>query len=99
MENIYREEEYQRFADNLKVVLDGPNIRHCKLKQLRKPSFETGIRTKHGAWGWRSAVSSRVAPKTVYLGNEKVRLPKPTETQQSIIKNAPEELHKVIHLM
>lgn len=99
MEDIYRDEEYQRFTDNLKAVLNGPNIKHCKLKQLRKPSFETGIRTKHGAWGWRSAVSSRVAPKTVYLGSEKVRLPKPTELQQSIIKNAPDQLHKVIHLM
>lgn len=99
MDDIYRDEEYQRFADNLKAALDGPNIKHYKLKQLRKPSFETGTKTKSGAWAWRSAVSSRVAPKTVYLGSEKVRLPKPTELQQSIIKSVPDQLHKVIHLM
>ncbi len=99
MSNIYKVEEYQRFADNLKTVLKGPNIKSFKLKQLRKPALETAQKTSNGAHSWRSTVSSRIGPKTVYLGSEKVWLPKPSELQQSIIQNAPEELHKVLHLM
>ena len=99
MSDIYRVEEYQRFADNLKAVLDGSNIESFKLKQLRKYAIETGTQTQSGAWGWRSSVSSRIGPKTVYLGSEKIRLPKPSALHQSIIENAPDELHKVLHLM
>ncbi|MCD6160985.1 MAG: phosphoenolpyruvate carboxykinase (ATP) [candidate division Zixibacteria bacterium] len=99
MSDIYKVEEYQRFADNLKAVLDGPNIKSFKLNQLRKHALETGRQTSNGAWSWRSSVSSRIGPKTVYLGGEKVRLPKPTELHKSIIENAPDELHKVLHLM
>ena len=99
MSDIYRVDDYQRFADNLRTFLKGPNIKELKLKQLRKPAIETGRQTANGAWGWRSAVSSRIGPKTVYLGGEKVRLPNPSDLHKSIIENAPDELHKVLHLL
>jgi len=99
MSDIYKVEEYQRFADNLKAALSGPNIKHYKHKQLRKYALESGRQTSNGAWAWRSMVSSRIGPKTVYLGSEQVRLPKPSELHQSIIEKAPDELHKVLHLL
>ena len=99
MSDIYRVEEYQRFADNLKAALAGPNIKQYKLDQLRKAAQETGRQANNGAWGWRSMISSRIGPKTVYLGSEKIRLPKPSELHRSIIEKSPDELHKVLHLV
>lgn len=99
MADIYDENAYQRFHENLVGLLNGPNIKHVKLKDLKKKALETGTRTKFGSYGWRSSVSSRIAPKTVYLGSPRVRLPNPTDLQKSIIKDAPNELHKVLHLM
>jgi len=99
MSDMYRVEDYQRFADNLRTFLKSPNIKNLKLKQLRKPAIESGRQSNNGGWGWRSAVSSRIGPKTVYLGSEKVRLPNPSELHKSIIENAPDELHKVLHLV
>ena len=99
MSDIYNVEEYQRFADNLKACLNGPNIQHLKINQLKKYALETARKTSNGAHVWRSMVSSRIGPKTVYLGSEKVRLPKPTELHESIIEKAPDELHKVLHLL
>lgn len=95
----YNEEVYQRFYDNLLPLLNGPNIQHVDLKKLRKPAIQTATKTKFGSYGWRSAVSSRIAPRTVYLGTENVTLPKPTELHKNIIEAAPEELHKVLHFM
>jgi len=69
------------------------------LKWLEPRAKATGVRTKYGSYGWRSAVSSRIAPKTVYLGSPEVRLPGPTPTQLDLIKKAPEELRKVLHLL
>ena len=97
--SIYHEEEYKRFYENLVPLLNGSNIQHLNLRKLKKPSIQTGTKTKFGSYGWRSSVSSRVAPKTVYLGGPKVRLPKPTDLHKNIIENAPEELHKVLYLM
>ena len=99
MSDIYSPEDYQRFADNLKASLGGPNIRDFRLKQLRKYAQETGRQTSNGAWVWRSMVSSRIGPKTVYLGSEKVRLPRPSDLHKSIIEKSPEELHKVLHFL
>ena len=96
---VFHEEEYKRFYENLQPLLKGPNIQHVKLKKIRRQAIKTGTRTKFGSYGWRSAVSSRIAPKTVYLGGPKVRLPKPTQLHRQIIENAPEELHKVLHLI
>lgn len=97
--NIYHEEVYKKFAQELQQVLQGPNIKKVDLKWLEPRAKATGIRTKYGSYGWRSAISSRIAPKTVYLGSEAVRLPRPTPLQESIIANAPEELDKVLHLL
>ncbi len=98
-ESIYREEDYKRFHENLLPLLDGSNIEHLDLKKLKKPAIQTATKTKFGSYGWRSSISSRIAPKTVYLGSPNVRLPEPTDLHKSIIENAPEELHKVLHLM
>jgi phosphoenolpyruvate carboxykinase (ATP) len=99
MGDIYRPEEYQRFADNLKASLDGPNIKHLKINQVRKYALETARQTSNGAHVWRSMISSRIGPKTVYLGSEKIRLPRPSDLHKSIIEAAPDELHKVLHLL
>ena len=99
MSDIYKPEEYQRFADNLKACLNGPNIKHLKINQVKKYALQTARKTSNGAHVWRSMVSSRIGPKTVYLGSEKVRLPRPSELHKSIIEKSPEELHKVLHLL
>jgi phosphoenolpyruvate carboxykinase (ATP) len=96
---IYDVEAYRRFAENLFPLLKGKNIRSASLEDLREPAIRTGSRTKFGSYGWRSAVSSRIAPKTVYLGSESVRLSKLTDVHKNIVANAPEELHKVLHLI
>jgi len=95
----YDTDAYRQFAENLRTVLNGSNIRKVDVKDLRKPATKTGQQTRFGSWGWRSAVSSRIGPKTVYLGSENVRLPNPSGVQTTIIENAPEELHKVLHWM
>ncbi len=97
--DVYDLEAYRRFNENLQPLLDGPNIEHAKLKDLRERALQTATRTKFGSYGWRSAVSSRVAPRTVYLGSESVRLPRLTDLQRSIIEKAPDELHNVLHMM
>ena len=98
MSNIYDESAYRQFAQNLTYALSGPNIKHVKISELRKPSLNTGTHTRFGSFGWRSATSSRIGPKTVYLGSEAVRLPDPTQLHKDIIAGAPEELHKVLQL-
>ncbi|HEC83233.1 MAG TPA: phosphoenolpyruvate carboxykinase (ATP) [Firmicutes bacterium] len=99
MADIYDVEAYRRFVDNLRPLLKGKNIRTVSLGDLKGPALETGRRTRFGSYGWRSAVSSRIAPKTVYLGGEEVRLPRLTDLQRNIIANAPAELHNVLHFM
>lgn len=96
---IYHEEEYKRFYENLLPLLNGPNIKHVDLDDLKKPALETGIKTKFGSYGWRSAMSSRLGGKSVYLGSNNVWLPNPTDVQKNIIENAPEQLHKVLYYM
>ncbi len=97
--DIYDEGAYRQFAEKLKQVLKSPSIRQAKLGDLRGPALATGTRTKFGSYGWRSAVSSRIGPKTVYLGSKAVRLPRTTDLQESIIEKAPEMLEKVLHLV
>lgn len=99
MAEIYNERSYREFAENLKSLLKGKNIKRYSLRKHRKLALKTGTQTVFGSWGWRSAVSSRIGPKTVYLGSPDVRLPKITPLQRSIIENAPEELHKVLQMM
>ncbi|UCE06122.1 MAG: phosphoenolpyruvate carboxykinase (ATP) [bacterium] len=98
-DSIYHDEEYKRFYENLLPLLNGPNIEQLDLKKLKKPAIKTATKTKFGSYGWRSSVSSRIGPKTVYLGGPQVRLPNPSDLHNSIIENSPEELHKVLHLM
>lgn len=98
-QSIFNETAYKKFSEELLRVLKGPNIKNVSLKWLEPRAKAAGMRTKYGSYGWRSAISSRIAPRTVYLGSEKVRLPRPTETQKNLIANAPEELDKVLHLL
>jgi len=97
--SIYNEEAYSKFAQELREVLKGPNIRTLDLKGLEPRAKSVGIKTTYGSYGWRSAISSRIAPKTVYLGSEDIRLPHPTPQQNALIASAPEELEKVLHLL
>lgn len=98
-DTIYDTNAYAKFSEELKPLLNGPNIQRCTMRQLKKISAKSGFKTIFGSQGWRSAISSRVAPKTVYLGSEDVVLPQTTNLQKDIIKNAPKELDKVLHLM
>ncbi len=99
MADIFDEDAYRRFADNLLPLLTGRNIRDVRLEDLRKPATRSGVRTNYGSYGWRSATSSRIGPKTVYLGTPYVRLPRPSDVHKNIIANAPQELQNVLHLM
>jgi len=98
-DSLYHTELYARFNRDLLRRLNGPNIRDVSLEDLREPALQTGIQTKFGSWGWRSAVSSRIAEKTVNLGSEKIREFHLADTKKKIIANAPAELDKVLHLM
>lgn len=99
MSDLYDEASYRHFADNLAHALAGKNILHTNLAGLRSAAEAHGRQTKYGSWVWRSYISSRIGPKTVYLGSDKVRLPKPTSLQKDIIAAAPDELHKVLQLV
>lgn len=100
MENdIFNIEAYKKFIEQLKLLLNGPNIKHVNLRWLEPRAKELGIRTKYGSYGWRSFVSNRLAAKTVYLGSEYVRLPNPDDFQKNLIAKAPEELRKILHYM
>jgi phosphoenolpyruvate carboxykinase (ATP) len=96
---LYEPEQFARFYKRFKQLLNGSNIRTVGLKDLREPAIQTAQQTRFGSFGWRSSVSSRIAPRTVYLGSESVRIQNPSDLQKDLIKNAPEELEKVLHLM
>jgi len=96
---LYNTDAYKSFAERLIPLLNGPNIKHVTMRELRKMAFKTGFKTSFGSHGWRSAVSSRIGPKTVYLGSSKVVLPKTTEVHENIIRNAPKEFESILHVM
>lgn len=98
-DSLYDVELYARFNRDLQRRLQGPNIKDMKLEELREPALKTGTQTKSGSWGWRSAVSSRIAEKTVCLGSEKIREHHLIDQKKRIIAVAPAELDKVLHLM
>lgn len=98
-DSLYQTDVYARFDRDLKRRLNGPNIKDMTLEELREPAIQTGSQTRYGSWGWRSAVSSRIGGKTVYLGSEKVREYHLSDQKKQIISSAPEELDKVLHLM
>jgi phosphoenolpyruvate carboxykinase (ATP) len=97
--NLHNEEAYKKFAEELPRALEGPNIKKVDMDWLERRAKATGVRTKFGSYGWRSVMSSRIAPKTVYLGSENVRLSQPSEQQNALIAKSPEELDKVLHLL
>ncbi|MFC2168269.1 phosphoenolpyruvate carboxykinase (ATP) [Acidobacteriota bacterium] len=97
--SMYDEDAYRKFTEEFHRIIKGPNIRSVDLKWLEPRAKAVGIKTQYGSYGWRSAISSRIAPKTVYLGSEKVRLPNTSTDQNSLIANAPGELDKVLHLL
>ena len=100
MSELYDPRLYAQFAENLREALkNSRTITPVKLSDLRKPALAHGQRTKYGSYGWRSMVSSRIGPKTVYLGSPYVQLPKISPVMRKIIESAPEELHKVLHLV
>ncbi len=96
---IYNENVYSQFSEELNKALKGPNVKSVDLKWLEPRAKSVGIKTVYGSYGWRCAISSRIAPKTVYLGSEAVRLPRLSPEQEAIITKAPEELDKVLHLV
>lgn len=93
------ESEFRRFAGYIRKSLNGQNIKTMSLKDMASEAISSSVETCFGSHSWRSAYSSRIAPKTVYLGSPKVSLPKPTQLQSELVKKAPEELEKVVHLL
>ncbi len=85
MLEIYEEKASREFDEKLMPLLKGRNIKRLSMRKHRKLAIKTGTQTVFGSWGWRSAVSSRIGPKTVYLGSPDVRLPKLTPQQKNII--------------
>jgi phosphoenolpyruvate carboxykinase (ATP) len=97
--DLYNEAAYRQFAENIMPLFNGKNIEHPSMRKLRALSLKSGTKTIFGSWGWRSAVSSRIGPRTVYLGSPSVRLPKLTDLMRGFVEAAPEELHKVVQVM
>jgi phosphoenolpyruvate carboxykinase (ATP) len=95
----YEPDVYRRFAENLRAALDGPNIEHPSMRALRRKALGTARRTAYGSHLWFSGISSRMAARTVYLGSEKVQLPRATPLQLGLVEKAPDQLHKVLQLM
>ena len=97
--DICDNEYYKKFYEQLVPLLKGPNIKEVDLKWLEPRVKEYAQKTKHGSHVWRSVQSSRLAAKTVYLGSERVRLPYLLPYQEKVVKNAPDELEKVLKWM
>ena len=95
----YDPDHYRRFAENLKGALGSPNIQHPTLWGLRRKALKSARKTANGSYLWTSAISSRQAAKTVYLGDESVQLPRPSPGQLAIVERAPDQLHKVLQLL
>ncbi len=96
----YDPDVYRRFVENLRGALDGANIEHPSMRALRRKAFATSLETANGSHMWFSAISSRMAAKTVYLGGgPETVLPKPSPEQLAIVEKAPDQLHKVLQLM
>jgi phosphoenolpyruvate carboxykinase (ATP) len=97
--DMYHNDYYQKFHEQLVPLLKGPNIKEVDLKWLEPRVKEYAQKTRHGSHVWRSVQSSRLAGKTVYLGTEKVRLPYLLPYQEKVVKGAPDELEKVLKWM
>jgi phosphoenolpyruvate carboxykinase (ATP) len=88
---------YDKFYQDLIPLLQGPNIRTVDMNWLESHARSFGNKTRYGSYVWTSKVSSRLAEKTVYLGKEQVRLPKPSDDQVNLVNNAPRQLEKILH--
>ncbi len=97
--DLYNEEAYKKSAEEILRALKGSNIKSVDLNWLEPRAKATGVKTKFGSYGWRAAISSRIAPKTIYLGSRDVRLTRPSAEQQALTAKAPEELDRVLHLL
>ncbi len=98
-ESFYNETFYEQFYKDLMPLLHGPNIKTVSMGYLEKEARKFARNSQHGNSVWMSKFSSRMAQKTVYLGSPRIRLPRPSESQLEVIKNAEEELKKVLHLV
>jgi phosphoenolpyruvate carboxykinase (ATP) len=98
-DSLYDTRLYDRFYHDLQRRVNSPNIKDVNLSDLREPSLQCGTQSRYGSWGWRSAVSSRIAEKTVVLGSDKVREYHLSDSKKQIISRAPDELDKVLHLL
>jgi len=67
MSATYDLDAYRRFAENLRSALRGKNIKTISLREAHKKAIPSALRTRTGSYCWRSAVSSRMGQKTVYL--------------------------------
>jgi len=98
--SVYDPTVYRQFAENLQHAIRGKNIEHAGMGTLRRKAWKTAFRTAQGSPLWWSAISSRMAAKTVYLGSgPETVLPTPTPQQLAIVEKAPEQLHKVLQLL
>ncbi|MGD9486764.1 MAG: phosphoenolpyruvate carboxykinase (ATP) [Calditrichaceae bacterium] len=97
--DVYNEAYYKKFYNELIPILNGKNIRTVDMGWLERQARSFANKTNYGSYVWSSKISNRLAAKTVYLGSEKVRLPKPTAEHLKLIENAPEQLEKVLHLV
>ncbi len=97
--NLYDEAYYKKFYQELMPLLNGKNVRTVDMGYLKKAARQFANKSRHGSYVWSSKFSSRMAQKTVYLGSERVRLPRPLDSQITVIENANEELQKVLHLV
>lgn len=96
----YDPDVYRRFAENLRGALGGSNIEHASMSRLKQRAMATAFITRQGSPLWWSAISSRQAAKTVYLGNgPEIVLPRASQQQLDLVAKAPEQLHKVLQLV
>lgn len=96
---LYNLPFYKKFYEELMPLLHGKNIKTVDMRYLEKEARRFAHKTKFGSYVWSSKYSSRLAQKTVYLGSEKVRLPKPLPSQIKVLEDSEEELKKVLHLV
>ncbi len=98
-DSLYNEAFYEQFYKELIPLLHGPNIKTVNMRYLEKEARKFANTSQFGNSVWMSKFSSRLAPKTVYLGSPRVRLPKLLDSHIKILENAEEELKKVLHLV
>ncbi|APF19334.1 hypothetical protein Calab_3641 [Caldithrix abyssi DSM 13497] len=98
-EALYNEPFYEQFYQELRQLLQGPNIKTVNMGYLEKEARKYANKSRFHSYVWMSKFSSRLAPKTVYLGSPRVRQPKLLDSHIKILENHEEELKKVLHLV